>query len=330
MSLKRELVKRRGLQKKSAKKRVTENELEKMVADILRTEVQRAPKKLSKAKIKKLLELERHRLGRPLTEAQEEAVLERARREMPIETEVGHVPVLQARDIEQLMHRGQREARPLRGSHVRQALLKRLKVGDSKKKPKKSGTRKSKRGGIAPSIDVRYSVPLRMAENIYGSGAPHEAQYQPQMYGSLNPPIDYGPLNYLANLPTYDQRTETYRDRFQGGNVVGGANEHYYQAEDIPLWEKEQLVAQTASHQRPYLWNDVSQEMLLPQTRNPPRRGPQGQQRGGKRRTKRGGGFAEKVYQHAANAYRRVRCGDRSRSLMEGEIHPGCANFCGE
>lgn len=43
----------------------------------------------------------------------------------------------------------------------------------------------------------------------------------------------------------------------------------------------------------------------------------------------KGIGLPEKAYQLAANTYRSLFCGNKSRPLKEGEFHPFCANFEG-
>jgi hypothetical protein len=40
---------------------------------------------------------------------------------------------------------------------------------------------------------------------------------------------------------------------------------------------------------------------------------------------KEGGG----IYQKGANIYRKVACNGKARPLLDGELHPGCFNFCG-
>lgn len=44
---------------------------------------------------------------------------------------------------------------------------------------------------------------------------------------------------------------------------------------------------------------------------------------------KKGSSLLTKAYQKAANIYRGIKCGPKSRKLYEGELHPGCYNYCG-
>lgn len=42
-----------------------------------------------------------------------------------------------------------------------------------------------------------------------------------------------------------------------------------------------------------------------------------------------GNGLASRAFQVSANVYRKLRCGNKSRQLYDGEYHPLCSNYCG-
>ncbi len=192
---------------------------------------------------------------------------------------------------------------------------KKAKKSKSKAKKKRTGSGQEDNSGFGDSggfggemeEDVRYTRmnPIRLdykqvypeySEHqhqgegwTYATDPSHTGNYNPR--GSLNPPLNYSELNYTANFPLGPHRNsnvpwQEYPNIFgqpnaiSGGNqegpyFPGGAKNHYYQIDDVPVNNYEPLVARTASLMDPYQLNNVSQEHLLtyPRTNNSGKQG---------------------------------------------------------
>lgn len=227
MSLRKQLVKRRGLQpKKPLAHTITSSQLEKRAREVAKRVVQRRPAERVGKKSRSASPAAgpagpaaapaRRRPRRPAHPG-----LRRGEKRNPkIETVVGKKVLRQPRVQEALIRKGLIKPELLSVSDIEGILkgMHRIKSsGSKKKKTKKPAKKKGRKGGEVASIDARYTRPLRPYGIYMGEGIIQPAQ----AYGSLNPPINYGELDYLTSLPPSYSRIGADLD---GPNVVAGGN----------------------------------------------------------------------------------------------------------
>jgi len=329
VNLKKELIKRRkDLAPKKTRSKMTSEELESLAKTIGKTQIQRYPVGIKKKpkKSKKLKASNRSPELRRGLEEPDEVMYAQLKEKKPkkkpkkpkerdIITKLGKIYPLTPQEIQekQILHGTRKKKRQLATSEIediiRPAGKKKAKKSKSKRKKSGSGEGEDNSGlGGSEMEDVRYTRknPIRLDyKQVYPEYSEHQHQGEGYAYhtdgghlgnfnpvGSLNPPIDYGPLNYTSNYPLGPHRNsnlpwQEYPNPFGQPNAISGGNQEgpyfprgaknvYYQIDDVPVDNFEPLVARTASLMDPYQLNNVSQKHLLtyPRTRNS---GPQGQ-----------------------------------------------------